>query len=270
MMKNNISKNVLVLVVILCCGIVYAGSEKTIEAITKPCADVTLSFVQPGSIAKINFKEGDIVQVDNLLIQQDDSVERLRLEQLRAESEDETTIKHAEITLKQREADLKRLKERPAATTETEIEYAQLNFQISELQLHIAQFQHKQAQRKYEEAQKQLERMVLKSPIDGKIETINKEKGESVNALEDVIRIVRIDPLWIDVAVPMAQTANLRNGGKAVVEFPEPGKTSQEGRIIFISAVGNAGSETLNVRVQVPNKANRPAREIVRITFPTN
>ena len=250
--------------------IVYAGSEQKIESITKPCADVTLSFVQPGSIAKINYREGDIVQVGNVLVQQDDSVEQLRLEQLKAESEDDTTIKHAEITLEQRQVDLKRLEDRPEVTTETEIEYAKLNVKVATLQLHIANFQHTQAQRKYEEAKKQIDRMSLKSPIDGKIETINKETGESVNALEDVIRIVRIDPLWIDVPVPMIQTANLRIGGKAIVDFPEPDKKTEEGRIIFISAVGNPGSATLSVRVQVPNKTNRPARENVMVSFPAN
>jgi multidrug efflux pump subunit AcrA (membrane-fusion protein) len=112
--------------------------------------------------------------------------------------------------------------------------------------------------------------MSLKSPIDGKIETIHKEVGESVNALEEVIRIVRIDPLWIDVAVPMAQTAKIRKGGKAVVEFQEPGKMTEEGQIIFISAYASAGSDTLTVRVQVPNKTNRPARENVMVSFPTS
>jgi len=254
----------------LCCGLAYAGSQQKIESITKPCADVTLSFVQPGSISKINFKEGDIVQVGNLLVQQDDGVEQIKLDQLKAESEDETSIKHAEITLEQRGVDLKRLKDRPAVTTPTEIEYAELNVKIATLQLHIANFQHTQAIKKYEEAKKQIDRMSLKSPIDGKIETINKETGESVNALEEVIRIVRIDPLWIDVPVPMAQTANLRNGGKAVVEFSEPGKMTEEGRIIFISAVGDAGSGTLVVRVQVSNKTNRPARENVLVSFSEN
>lgn len=249
----------------------YAGADQPTKAITKPCADVTLSFVQPGSIAKINYKEGDIVQVGNVLIQQDDSVEQIKLEQLKAESDDETKIQHAEITLQQRAVDVKRLQEAGAAvTTATEVEYAKLNQQIAELQLHIAQFEHEQAIRKYEEAKKQVERMTLKSPIDGRIEKIDKEKGESVNALEDVIRIVRIDPLWIDVPVPVAQTANLRYGGKAVVEFPEPNKMTEEGTIIFIAAVSDASSDTRTVRVQVPNKFNRPASENVLVSFPAN
>ena len=276
MTRKDTLRNTVLLIVLLCCCLAYAGSEQKITFKTKPCADVTLSFVQPGSIAKIFFKEGDIVQIGDVLIRQDDSVEQIKLEQLKAESENETSIKHAEITLEQREADLKRLIDRPDATTETEIEYAKLNLKVATLQLHIANFQHNQAQRKYEEALKQIDRMSLKSPIDGRIEIVDQQKGkaieegESVNALEDVIRIVRIDPLWIDVPVPMAQTANLRNGGKAIVEFPEPVKMTEEGRIIFISTIGNAGSGTLIVRVQVSNKTNRPAGENVFVSFPAN
>ena len=256
-------------------GLAYAGSNQPIKAITKPCADVTLSFIQPGTIAKINYKEGDLVHVGDVLVRQDDSVEQIKLEQLRADANDTTTIKHADITLQQRGVDVQRLKDAGAAvTTTTEIEYAELNQKIAELQLHIAKFQHEQAIRKYEEAQKQIDRMILKSPIEGRIEKIDTgkgeevEEGESVNALQDVIRIVRIDPLWIDVPVPFAQTANLRNGTSAVVEFPEPNKTTLEGKVIFISSVGQAGSNTLTVRVQVPNKSNRPARENVLVSFP--
>jgi membrane fusion protein (multidrug efflux system) len=270
MKMNKHVKYTILLGVALFLGMAYGENQQPIKSITKPCADVTLSFVQPGSLAKINYKEGDLVRVDDVLVKQDDSVEQIKLEQLKAEADDTTTIKHAEITLQQRGVDVQRLKEAGAAvTTTTEVEYAELNQQIAELQLHIAQFQHEQAIKKYKEAQKQIDRMTLKSPIDGRIEKIDKETGESVNALENVIRIVRIDPLWIDVPVPLAQTAKLRYGGSAVVEFPEPQKKTEEGKIIFIAAVGDAGSDTLTVRVQVPNKSNRPARENVLVSFPT-
>ena len=247
----------------------YADSEQTIKAITNPCSDVTLSFVQPGSISKVNFREGDPVQAGSILVQQDDSVEQIRLAQLKAESEDETTITHAQITKEQRRVDLKRLEEAGTnVTTPTEIEYAKLNLQIAELQLHIARFQHEQAIKKYEEAQKQITRMSLKSPIDGIIEEIFKENGESVNAIEDVIRVVRIDPLWIDVKVDYALRENIKLRDKAIVEFPGPNKMTTEGSVIFKGLVGDSASETFIVRVQVPNKSNRLARETVFVTFP--
>jgi membrane fusion protein (multidrug efflux system) len=245
-----------------------------IPIFTKPSADVTLSFVQAGRIAKINFREGDLVKVGDVLVQQDDSVERVRLEQLEAESKDQTQILASEAKLALSKVDLKKREENPKATTILELEYARLNVKIAELNLRLAIFQNEQAQRTYKEAKLQIERMSLKSPIDGKIEGIKGieaiETGESVNALEDVIRVVRIDPLWIDVPVPLNQTANLRNGHKALIEFPDPDKMSVEGTIVHIAAVANAGSGTLTVRVQVPNKTNRPAGEEVKITFPNS
>jgi hypothetical protein len=41
-----------------------------------------------------------------------------------------------------------------------------------------------------------------------------------------------------------------------------------EGMVIYIGAVADAASGTLRVRVQVPNKARRPAGEHVSIIFP--
>ena len=268
-------KRIFIFLVIICTLPISEGSgNQGIPIFTKPSADVTLSFVQAGRIAKINFREGDLVKVGDVLVQQDDSVERVRLEQLEAESKDKTQIQASEAKLALSQVDLKKREENPKATTSLELEYARLNVKIAELQLRLAIFQNEQAQRKYEEAKLQIERMSLKSPIDGRIESIEGveeiETGESVNALEDVIRVVRIDPLWIDVPVPLDQTANLRNGHKAIVEFPEPGRMSAEGTIIYIAAVADAGSNTLKVRIQVPNKTNRPAGEQVKVTFPTS
>ncbi len=243
--------------------------SQEITAITDPSEDVTLSFVQAGSIARINYREGDSVKVGDVLVQQDDTVEQIRLAQLEAESKDTSKVKAAELTLKQRDVDLKRVKAAGAAVTETEVDYAELNLQIAQLQLHVAEFEHEQANKKYEEAKSQIERMRLKSSIDGRIEKIEIETGESVRALDNVVRVVRTDPLWIDANVDLAQTARLRYGDSAIVKFPAPNETTIEGTIIFIASVADAASDTLRVTIQVPNKNNRPAGERVGVTFPT-
>ena len=248
---------------------VRANSDVGIAAITIPSADVTLSFVQAGCIAKVHFKEGDAVKAGQVLIQQVDDVERARLAQLEADSKDMTHIQAAEASLAQKQVDLKKL-ERAAernAATELEVEHAKLNVRIAELSLQVAVFEHEQAERKYEEATIQIKNMSLKSPIDGSIEKINAETGESVNALDSVVRIVHINPLWIDVRAPLAKARNLRFGDTAKVEFPDPEKISAEGTVVFIAAVADAASGTLRVRIEVPNKDNRPAGEHVRVIF---
>ena len=249
---------------------VRASSDMGIAAITNPSADVTLSFVQPGRIAKVHFKEGDTVKAGQVLVLQDDAVERARLAQLEADSQNTTNIKAGEASLAQKQVDLKKLEKAAAlnAATGLEVEHAKLEVTIAELSVKLAVFELEQAQRKYDEAKLQIDNMSLKSPIDGSIEKIDVETGESINALESVVRVVQIDPLWIDVPVPLAETTNLRCGNTAQVEFTSPGKMSVKGTVAFIGAVADAASGTLRVRIEVPNKSNRPAGEHVRVVFP--
>lgn len=258
----------------LFCSASGAGSSPSrpagVTAITIPSADVTLSFVQPGRIAEVRVREGESVKAGQVLLVQDDAVERAKLAQLEAESLNTNQIEAADASLAQKKVDLKKIETAAAnnAATELELEYAKLNVTIAGLSLQVAIFEHEQAKRKFDEAKLQIDNMSLKSPIGGSVEKIDVETGESLNALESAIRVVQIDPLWIDVPVPVPQAMNLRYGAPAQVEFPEPKKATAEGMVIYIGAVADAASGTLRVRIQVPNKAKRPAGEHVQVIFP--
>lgn len=251
---------------------IQANFEPAVAAITAPSADVTLSFVQPGRIAKVNIKEGESVKAGQVLVQQDDAVERARLAQLEADSKNIINIQAGEASLAQKQVDLKKLEKAAAlnAATALEVEHAKLDVKIADLSVKLAVFELEQAQRKYEEARIQIDNMSLISPIDGMIEKIEAESGESVNALEDIVQVVQINPLWIDAPVPLEKARNLQYGDTTQVFFPDSKNKSLEGTIIFIGAVADAASSTLRVRIQVPNRSLRPAGEHVRVTFPTS
>lgn len=246
-----------------------ADSEAGIAAITNPSADVTLSFVQPGRIAKVLVKEGDAVKAGQVLAQQDDVVDRARLSQLEADSKNMTNIEAAKVSLAQKKVDLQKRETAAArnAATELEVEHAKLDVKIAELSLALALFEHEQAVRKYEQAKLQIDNMSLESPIDGSVEKVEVETGESINALERVVRVVQIDPLWIDVPVPLSDAFALTCDDAVEVTFRGLNKTSVKGKIVFIAAVADAGSGTLRVRIEVPNKAKRPAGEHVSVVF---
>jgi len=242
-----------------------------IRAITRPSADVTQSFVQPGRIAGVHFKEGDAVKAGQGLVQQDDAAEQVLVAQLKAQSEDTTQIRASEASLAQKRVDLQKLEKAAAsnAATALEVEHAKLDVTIAQLSLDLARFEHEQAGRKYQEQKIRVENMQLKSPIDGYIEKIDVEVGESVNTTIEVIRVVQVDPLWIDAPVPLAQAVGLKAGMTARVELAESGKKGSigEGRISFVGAVADAASGTLRVKIEVPNKARRPAGEHVVVSF---
>jgi multidrug efflux pump subunit AcrA (membrane-fusion protein) len=209
-------------------ALAQTGTEEGITAITVPSADVILSFVQPGLISKVLIKEGDKVEAEQMLIQQD--------------------LEAAEASLAQKKVDLKRLEwagERGSAT-ELEVEHARLDVKMAQIVV---------------------DRMCLKSPIAGIVDKVEVEVGEAINGLADVVRVVKTDLLWVDVPVPLSEGRTLKVGQIAEVKFPDSDKNISQAKIIYVSTVADAASSTLRVRIEVPNKLNRPAGEHVRIIF---
>ncbi len=257
--------------VIILFGAEVGAADPGIEAITNPSADVTLSFVQPGRIAAVHLQEGDTVKVGQVLVKQDDAVEQARLVQTKALSENTTQIEAANASLAQKKVDLERIEwaaDRGAATT-LEVAHARLEVTIAELSLDVAQFEHDQAKRKYEEEKIRVENMRLKSPVSGTVEKVEVEVGESVNGLTDVVRVVRIDPLWIDLHVPLDKSGALKSEQLVEVRFTDTLRHVAKGKIIFVASVADAASSTLRTRIEVANKSMRPAGEHVRVILPT-
>jgi len=248
-----------------------------IEAITRPSEDRTLAFSRPGRIEKVHVKPGDDVKQDQALIQLDDAAERVQLERLGAEAEDTTRVEAAKAQLAQKKVDLANIEwagERGAAT-ELEVQHARLDVKIAELSLKLAKFNQVQARREYDQAKLQVDRMSLTSPIAGRVEQVVVEAGEAADAVQNLIRVVKIDPLWVEVPVPLTVVgeSGLAVGSAADVRFDAPGGasgggTTVRGKVIYVAAVADAASNTRTVRVEVPNKALRPAGEHVQVTFP--
>jgi multidrug efflux pump subunit AcrA (membrane-fusion protein) len=187
-----------------------------------------MSFVKPGIIEKVLVKEGDEVTEKQLLIQQDTQA--------------------VEASLAQKKIDLERLEWAAGrgSATELEVEHAKLDVKILEILI---------------------DDMTLKSPITGIVDKVEVEVGEAANGLEAVVRVVKTDPLWIDVPVPLAQARNFKKGQLAKVAFPDTDKQA-DAQITYVSTVADAASLTLRIRIEVPNKQKRPAGEHVKIYFP--
>ena len=242
-------------------------SSRAVRAITKPSGDVTLSFVQAGRLSKMPFKDGDEVQAEEIVAYLDDRAEQARLAQIKAQSEDFTQILASQASLAQKQVDLRKLTNAAQvfAATELEVEHARLDVRIAELSLDLARFEHDQAVRQLHESGIRLYEMQLKTPISGIVAQSHVEKGESVNSLDEVIRIVKTDPLWIDASIPIVQAALIKPGVQLNVTFYPPDPIRVRGRVIYVAAVADAASNTVTVRIEVPNPSKRPAGEHVQV-----
>jgi multidrug efflux pump subunit AcrA (membrane-fusion protein) len=144
-----------------------------------------------------------------------------------------------------------------------------LGVQMAKLALQAAKIEHEQFKRQYSQAVQQLERMRIVAPIEGRVEEVSAEAGEGVEKLGPVVKLVRTDPLWLDVPVPLPRAKKLAVGQPVTVSFPgESNAESADGRIVYISSVADAASDTLRVRIEVSNPSDRPAGERVTVGFP--
>ena len=248
-----------------------AWADEGIEAVTRPSKDVTLSYTLAGRIADVLVKDGDQVQAGQVLVRLDDAAEQVALAKLQAESEDVTQVLAAEAQLAQSRVDLEKTEwafERGAATN-LEVEHAKLQVRITELSLQLARFKQDQAHYEYERFRLDLDRMRLTSSIDGVIELVSVEVGESVDPRADVIRVVAIDPLWIDVPTPLSQALGLQLGQTGEVIFIDEDADDEaparclQGQVVHIASVADAASDTLVVRLEAPNPDAIPAGQRV-------
>lgn len=250
-----------------------SADVQEIEAISRPSKDVTMAFVRPGKVAEVLVVDGQEVKAGQGLIQLDDKAERIQLEQLRAQYEININVEAAEAQRDMKKVELEKVRKAAmeGATTDLELQSAEVAYKIEGLRVEKAHFDKAQARREYDANEALVQRMRLVSPIDGRVEGIAVEGGESAEAYEKVIRVVNIDRLWIDVPVPLARAReSLAVNSPAWVLFRNAdGKVDRsEGKIIKLGAVADASSGTLSVRVEVANPTGRQAGEHVRVTFP--
>ncbi len=251
-------------------GNTLSAHAEELQGITAPSADITMSFVLAGRVTDVLVKEGHLVKKDQMLARLYDKPERIQSQQLKMMATDKTRILAAEAELAQKKADLRKLElaRSKGAASDWEVEHVKLNARIAELSLQTAILEKGQYQHRYNQSLSQLQRMRLVAPIDGVVENVSVEKGESVGALGPVIRLVKNDWLWIDVPVPSAQAIDLAVRQNVWVTFPGTAAVvAPNGRIINVSAVADAASDTLRVRIEVDNPKNRPAGERVAIRF---
>ena len=247
--------------------LLVADSFALIEAITKPDADILLSFVRGGRVSNVLVTEGQRVNAGQLLAKLEDTAERLQLQQLKEKAADKIRINMVDIELAQKQEDLQKMEaaKLDGAITMMEVEHARLEVETSRLSKQMAEFERKQLGLQRDELEARVKQLSLKSPISGQVEEIVIEVGEAAEPLSPVIRIVKIDPLLIDAQVPLNQAKTLVN--KQVVRIPFPEGAIMDGVVQNVSAVADAASDTLRVRIKVNNKERRPAGERVQLQF---
>ena len=102
-------------------------------------------------------------------------------------------------------------------------------------------------------ARTMLSKMTLRAPFSGQVGLREVSVGAFVNAGQDLVTLVRLDPIEVEFSVPENALANLRNGQKvrvAVDAFPDD---SFGGEVVAIDPVIDANSRSARLRARIAN-----------------
>ncbi len=247
-----------------------APCAPAVDAIARARADLQLGFTVSGRVQAVEVQPGDEVSAGDVLIRLDTRAAEavVRLNQLKAESDLGERIAEAELSLAEgREERVREAHERDAADA-FELEEAVMETTRRRLQVELARRAHLEAQQQLKLAQLSLENYTLTAPMDGIIEDVLVDPGELVDDLQGVVRLIALDPLVIDVEVPLAQSRGLAPGDAAVARFTQlSGEASVTGRITQLSSVVTAGTEKRRVRIEAPNPGRVPSGSLVDVGF---
>ena len=92
----------------------------------------------------------------------------------------------------------------------------------------------------------------LASPFDGVVIEQLAVAGQRIDAAAPVMKIARLDPLWVEVQVPVDRLTGIVTGGEATVPAAQA-----SGRVISIGRAVASGTQTVSVRVEIRNGAER-------------
>ncbi|MCC8364362.1 efflux RND transporter periplasmic adaptor subunit [Lysobacter sp. A6] len=185
-----------------------------------------------GRIERINFTEGSRVRQGQVLFQLDASI--------------------PQAAYNEAQANLKNSKSAEARSKEL---VAQKLIAQSDYDNTVAQ--HGVDVARAESARTALAKMSLRAPFDGQIGLRNVSVGAFVTVGQDLVTLVRLDPIEVDFSAPEATIAELKDGQKIFVTVDAfPGEVF-DGIVEAIDPVIDATSRSARLRARLPNEDGR-------------
>ncbi len=231
-----------------------ASDDKSFGCLIEPSSVIDLSTREEGIVESILAARGDVVESGQVVVQLEADVEKasVALAEARAQMDAELAERRADVGLTRRElARIENLFEKKVISL-TEKDRAATEARRAQLRLRQTQHQRKLAQLEFERARKILKRRTLVSPVAGIVVERLLSPGESVENTT-ILRIAEVDPLNVEVLLPVERFGAVKAGQQAEVSPRYPGAEVQTATVSVVDNVIDPASDTFGVRLVLPN-----------------
>ena len=231
-----------------------AADIPQLDCVVEPHMVVDLSTQIDSIVDTMHVERGDIVAKDQILVSLESAVERAAVESARARAAADAGVRAGEVSVafaERREERVQTLFQENAVSSD-QFDETETETRLAQLQLDQAEEAHRLAQLELHRAEETLRRHTIRSPIDGVVVQRYLSPGESVR-FQPMLRLAQIDPLRVEVIVPVSAFGKIRVGQRAIVQPEAPMTGNYQAEVAIVDRVADAASGTFRVALDLPN-----------------
>lgn len=231
-----------------------ADAEQALDCVINPSVVADLGSGVPGILSRINVDRSDFVEAGEVIAELESGVESASLELARARAAltAEVDLRQVNAAFGQRQKKrTKNLFQRKAIST-NDMDERETEARLSQLQLRQARDNQDLAMLERLRAEEILKRRTIKSPIAGVVMERFKVVGEYVED-QPVARVAQIDPLHVEVIVPIEKLGMIRDGMHAEVWSEAVQGKRWQAVVEQVDRVADVASGTYGARLTLPN-----------------
>ena len=239
------------------------------DGVIEPYEVVEVGSAVTGILETVDVDRGDFVKKGQVLATLQSGVEKATMELARARAEIETDIEAEEKKLAFNERKQHRIEElyKKEALPFGEMDEAETNRVLAALELREARENKRLAELELQRAIEVVKRLTIRSPIRGVVVERFLSPGEFVED-QPILKLAQIDPLNVEVIVPVALLGSVKVGMHAMVRPEAPVSGLHTAEVMIVDRVVDAASGTFGVRLELLNPDYRlPAGLKCKVVF---
>ena len=248
---------------------VRAAEPIVLDGVIEASMSIDIGSGVPGVLESVNVEWGDRVTIGQVVATLQSGVEKSTLKLARYRASIDSPIKLSEARLKYAKREWERANElyNEKVVPFSKMDETLVNRVMAEITLKEAEENRRLAQLEVKRSEEILKRMTIRSPIKGVVEERLMAKGEYVDD-QPIVRLVQIDPLYVEVIAPVSVYGSIHQGMRAEVTPEEPVGGLYPARVTVVDRVVDAASGTFRVRLELPNKDDKlPAGLKCQVSF---
>lgn len=231
----------------------YAGAAP-LACLIEPEKVAEVGVPSIGIIEKVAVERGDYVKAGQVVAFLKADVERASVNVASVKAQAEADLKAASASYELAQAKMLRARDlvRVGFISKEAGDQAEAEARIAQNRVVQAEESKNLSQQELALSSSQFEQRKIRSPFPGIVVDRYRTEGERVER-EPIVRIAKVDPLRVEVILPVSQFGQVELGSLVNIKTDIAGGKNLSAKVVLIDSIIDAASNTFRVRLSLPN-----------------